>query len=67
MLGSGHLKKILYPRAPCRTVLVQGVGLRSEGAGQGNDNGGSSPETVNLTMKNLLGRKTKKVLIIRTL
>ena len=25
------------------------MGLGSEGASQGNDNGGSSPETVNLT------------------
>ena len=44
-------------------MIVQPVGLGSEGASQGNDNGGSSPETVNLTRFYHNEGKSKKVLI----
>ena len=40
------------------------MGLGSEGASQGNDNGGSSPETVNLTRFYRNEGKSKMVLII---
>ena len=36
------------------------MGVGSEGASQGNDNGGSSPETVNLTMKISLGENQRR-------
>ena len=39
------------------------MGLRSEGANQGNDNRGSSPETVNLARFYRNEGKSKKVLI----